>query len=63
MNRFHKLSFEQVLGERERANGVNGGGTYETLNGNVAILPEIEDMNFDFESMVGFDPAEFGLSD
>jgi len=63
MNIFQKLSFEQVLGEKERADGVNGGGRYETLNGNVAILPELEDMKFDFESMVGFDPEEFGLSD
>ena len=62
MNRFQKLSFEQVLDEKERTNGING-GRYEKLNGDVAILPEIEDMKFDFESMVGFDAAEFGLSD
>ena len=63
MNRFQKLSFEQVLDEKERTNGVNGGEKYEKLNGDVVILPEIEDMKFDFESMVGFDAAEFGLSD
>jgi hypothetical protein len=63
MNRFQKLSFEQVLGEKERTDGVNGGGGYETLIGDAVILPEIEDMKFDFESMVGFDAGEFGLSD
>jgi hypothetical protein len=63
MNRFQTLSFEQVLDEKERTNGVNGGGKYERLNGDAVILPEIEDMKFDFESMVGFDAGEFGLSD
>lgn len=63
MNRFQKLSFEQVLGEKERTDGVNGGGRYETLIGDAVILPEIEDMKFDFESMVGFDAGEFGFSD
>lgn len=53
LNRFQKLAFEQVLNERERANGVNG-KRYETLNGDV-ILPPIEDMNFDFESVVGYE--------
>jgi hypothetical protein len=62
MNRFQKISFEQILDEKERTNGLNGGG-YEKLNGNAVILPEIEDMKFDFESMVGFDAGEFGLSD
>jgi hypothetical protein len=36
----------------------DGNGTrYSLLNGN-AILPPIEDMNFDFESVVGYEGSE-----
>lgn len=45
MNKFQKLSFEQVLSERERVNGMNG-MRYETLNGD-GLIPGIEGINFD----------------
>jgi len=47
MNRFQKIGFEQVLGERERTNGVNG-IKYEPLNGD-GIIPGMEELSFEID--------------
>jgi hypothetical protein len=46
MNRYQKISFEQVLSERERTNGVNG-VKYEPLNGD--IIPGMEELSFEID--------------